>query len=176
MAQLVTPTSKTIGIWICLAAATLSAPSQTFGQDAKKPVKKDTRVWYRLVNVTIPAGCALRNLKSIDHPPQIYVVVRKNGVKISATQAMNGWTVAFPATKVKNQFPIRLNSTARYTLEVWDYERGWWDNHIFNITGLKGEEFQDVIYLEGGEFEPKNTWPSLKWEKISTPKKYKENK
>ncbi len=41
--------------------------------------QKKSKQWFRLANVTIPADSPLRNLTTINHPPTLYVVVKRNG-------------------------------------------------------------------------------------------------
>ena len=166
--------------------AVLTAPEHTANGQALKKTKeenaktskqegpKDKRVWYQLVNITIPADSPLRKLSSIDKPPQLCLVLKKNGKKIGTTSHDTGWSVDFPS-KINNQFPIRENSDARYTLEVWDWNR--WSGHqmIFNVTQIKGEEFRDKIYEVGGTFKEKSRLAYFIWKQIETPEKYQES-
>ena len=172
---------KTMCICGCLVATLLMELSQARAQgkngDRPKPapaVKKDVLLWYQLVNVTIPPDSPLRKSDNIDHPPDIYVIVRKNGKKAGRTTRSTGWQVDFPY-QVANQFPIRIRSAARYTIEVWDEDYGFWNanNNIFNITQVKGEEFAEKIYQKGGALDVKSRLAYTVWKQVPTPKKYR---
>ena len=140
------------------------------------PGKKNALLWYQLVSVTIPPDSPLRKIKfdGSDGPPDIYVIVRTNGEKDGRTTSSTGWQVDFPY-QVANQFPIRIRSAARYTIEVWDEDYGFWNtnDNIFNITQVKGEEFAEKIYQKGGDLDVKSRLAYTVWKQVSTPKKFR---
>ena len=104
--------------------------------------------WYQLINVTIPPDSAIRKAQNINHPPIQYVIVRKNGRRLgSYSTSRDGWEVDYEANP-KNQWLIREDPQARYTIEIWDEQWGP-DDLILSITGLKGEQFNKAIFEKG---------------------------
>ena len=142
--------------------------------DKKTETKKEVRCWYQLLNVTIPPESALRNLKNIDKPPQMYVIVKKDGKFVGETTVVDGWTVDFSHT-VANQFPIRSGSESRYTLEVWDDDTWSPGENIFNITQVKGEDFAEgKILQKGGKYDEEHMLAYILCKEIPTPKEYQD--
>jgi hypothetical protein len=138
------------------------------------PTDKDVRRWYQLLNVTIPPESPLRNRVDIDRPPQVYVIVKKDGKPIGTTSVVTGWAVDFPHD-VANQFPIRSQSESRYTLEVWDDDTWSPGQNIFNITQIKGEEFaKETVRQEGGKYDQEESLAYTRWKEIPTPEKYRD--
>ena len=147
---------------------------------------KGKRVWYRLVNITIPPDSPLRSNSEVNKPPKLFLVLKKNGEKIGeSTDDSKGWSVDFPH-ELDNQFPIREGAGDCYTLEVWDDQ---WSNHlVFNITQIEGkrfcaETFKDgggakdkemfVIYKACSKFAEKHQRAYIVWKRIPAPEKYR---
>jgi len=135
------------------------------------------RLWYQLVNITIPKNSYLRDLEHIDKPPQLKVAVKRNGALLGETTHHTGWTVDLPG-KLKNQFPIYIGTNDRYTLEVWDDDNEFllnFDEHILNISQVKGEEFEDLIIYEKSDLllSTKSLLLRLTWKRILPPGKYR---
>lgn len=133
---------KTTGSWWPwggTAASDKSGTDKTSGLEGK---------WHQLINVTIPTDSGIRKAPNINHPPRLYVIVRKNGRQLgSYSTTRDGWEVDYEVDP-KNQWLISEDPQARYTIEIWDEQWGP-DDLVLSITGLKGEQFNKVIYEKG---------------------------
>jgi hypothetical protein len=140
-------------IWLSLAraaivaltalAVTLGRAPQTIAGDAGKTFR------CRLVNVTIPADSPLRNSTEINHPPVLYVLVKKNGVQLAQYSSQHqGWSVDFPKDNPSNQWEISEGADDRYAIELWDSNWGP-DDLALSITGLNEQDFRGTIYEQG---------------------------
>lgn len=154
----------------CLAGFSLAdAGKSDQAPKEEEPVQK--RVWYQLVNVTIPPDSPHRNNKDLEHPPKLFVIFKKKGEEITRGSSWNtGWSVDFPE-KYQNQWPVREGTADRYTVEVWDYNRVWDSKQIFAITGLKGEDFRKVMKEKGGSLTDEERLSTIEWKKIEEPAK-----
>jgi hypothetical protein len=129
------------------------------------PAPKPAKIQYQLVNITIPSDSPLRNASTINHPPDLYIVVRIKGEPIGkGSKARQGWEVDFESA-AQNQWPIWNDGRKIYSIEVWDYS--FWGSHeVFSITGLAGSDFKTVIYEKGSVNIPKDRLTTLRFEPV----------
>lgn len=122
-----------------------------------------TQVMYRLKNVTIPNDSPHR--KAIGASPSLCVSLKRDGEKFQGYSTNDyGWSVEFPKDP-KNIWPIREGCNIRYTIEVWS--AGYtYNTMIFNVTGCKGEDFQDVIREELGKWYDSNDCSTIIFERV----------
>ena len=126
--------------------------------------------WYRLANVTIPAGSPCRKPFVDAEKPELLVKIFRNG-KILKNMAKSekstllpyGWEGTYPPSP-ENCWPIFEGSDARYDVELWDYDEV--NELLFRTSDLKGESFQDPIIEKGAK---KGRQGSVKFEAISDP-------
>lgn len=98
-----------LGIPTVFFALTIAgaATSQVVENDVVPDEKPRQPSWFRLVNVDIPPDSPLRNSPNIDHPPDLYVVVKKDGTALGkGSTIQKGWSVDFPKGKPENEWPI----------------------------------------------------------------------
>ena len=168
--------------WSCCAAPDIRIPGVAelaflglvlvfvAGTAADEPAaaerKERTRVWYRLVNVTIPPDSPHRNSAAINKPPHLYVTLKKNGKSLGDSVAIKGWSVDFPID-VKQQWPIWENTKDRYSLELWDDNWGT-DDLILTVTGPTGDSFRADLYENGSNGMAKDRLVKFKFERLET--------
>jgi hypothetical protein len=71
-------------------------------QDKKSTPK--AIVWYELVNVTIPPDSPHRKNTSLNQPPRLFVIVKRNGVQLgSVSTEARGWSADFVRDDSQNQ-------------------------------------------------------------------------
>ena len=124
-----------------------------------------TRIWYRLVNVTIPPASPHRNDDKLNKPPRLQVCLKSDGEyygESSTRQA--GWTADFPKV-TSNCWAVREGTKRRYTVEVWDNQSWGWQL-IFAVTGLSAEKFRDVIREDVGPNVQPNRAGTVTFERI----------
>jgi hypothetical protein len=133
------------------SAEVLSAVDTAPKQDGSEGVRQ----WFQLVNVTIPPDSTHRKRDDLDKPPQLYVVVEKNGEVIEGHSSIKtGWSADF-AAKEENMWPVWSGTDDRYSIEVWD--SNWLsDVQIVKITELSGKDFEKIIYEDGGVLDDKS--------------------
>ena len=103
----------------------------------------------RLVNVNIPADSPLRISTEINHPPILYILVKRNGVQLTQYSSQHkGWSVDFPKDSPDNEWEIPEGPDDRYSIELWDSNWGN-DDLALSITGLKDQDFRGTIYEQG---------------------------
>jgi hypothetical protein len=145
----------------------------------RKNAVAGTRHWFRLVNVTFPADSTLRNDASVNKPPCLYVVLKKNGAQVGecSTYDSKGWSVDFTEDEQRlvNVWPVWKGTKDRYTIEVWDLH-SWTRSHhmIFNVTGLSGEDFDSKVYERAGKLIDKERLATIEFQEVETPDKYHE--
>jgi len=107
---------------------------------------------YRLASVIIPPDSRHRKDIALNHPPKIYVIVKKNGEQIGETSAaIRGWEVEFPRND-KHTYRIDSDRTATYSLELWDDQ--WTNELILSITELEFDSFDGPIHERQGIYDP----------------------
>ena len=133
-----------------------------------------TRVWYRLVNVTIPPASPHRTDTKLNNPPQLQVYLRSNGEYYgdSSTHDSAAWFSDFPKV-ASNCWAVREGTKRRYVVEVWDNQSWWYyvvtrGNHqsIFNVTGLSAEQFREPIREDVGPLVDKDRASTITFERI----------
>lgn len=123
----------------------------------------------RLVNVTIPADSPLRNYTEINHPPVLYVLVKKNGVQLANySSQVKGWSVDFPKGKPENEWEIAEDADDRYAIELWDSNWGE-DDLALTITGLKAQDFRGTICEAGPKGMSKDRLVTITFVAVPTP-------
>lgn len=134
-------------------------PGCGHGEDAtapaaptQPPIAKGVKR-FRLVNVTIPPDSPHRwerPASGQEHArpvPKLYVYVLKDGkhLETSSTYGTRGWSVDFPDEEA-NQWAIEQGSNARFGIQLWHDSGTFYDTQIVSITGLRGEDFHNIIY------------------------------
>ena len=134
-----------------------------------------TRVWYRLVNVTIPAISPHLTSGLLNNPPYLYIGMHVDGEMYGLySSAKKGWAVDFPRSK-QNCWAIREGTKRKYMIEVWDYQRHWlnlglnYDHLVFTIADLPGISFREKISEKVGTLQKVNRGTSILFEQIQNP-------
>lgn len=181
----------TFVFWILLTAITRgdeppknpTTDTATTPSSASVPTTADASTqsstsWYQLVNVTIPPDSPLRNDDNTNKPPELYIVLKRNGREIDVKCTVHkGWSVDFaqvPDGSV-NVWPIRQGTNDRFTVEVWD-SQVWGYHQVFNVTGLSGKDFDSTIREPGGALITKDRLATIVFQKVAVPAKYATNK
>ena len=130
-----------------------------------------TRVWYRLVNVTIPAISPHLTSGLLNNPPYLYIGMHVEGeIYGSYSTVKRGWSVDFPnyAKNWKNCWTVREGTKRRYSIEVFDncYFR---DHLIFTVTDLSGISFRSKIIEKGTILIDPDRMSSILFERIPNP-------
>lgn len=106
----------------------------------------------RLVVVNIPTDSPHRDRKDINHPPKLYVKIKRNGVYFDGgSTRVEGWDASFPVDKKENRWPIRVGTKDRYDIEIWDSQTGLGldalnrDVLILSVTQLTGEKLRSEV-------------------------------
>ena len=93
--------------------------------------------------------------------------MKLNGVQLgSASTEARGWSADFVRDDPKNQWEVSEGTDDRYTVEVWDWNLIWKNVMIFNLTGLKGEDFGMKMYEPGTALVDKDRLATIEWRKI----------
>jgi hypothetical protein len=145
---------RSLGVFFAVTVSFLVlAVLSSWGASPPPKDKKNTPkaiVRYELVNVTIPPDAPYRKNTNLHQPPRLFVIVERNGVQLgSASTAAGGWSADFVRDDPKNQWEVSEGTDDRYTVEVWDWNLIWKSIMIFNLTGLKGEDFGTKMYEPG---------------------------
>jgi hypothetical protein len=124
-----------------------------------------TRIWYRLVNVTIPPASPHRNDDKLNKPPRLQVCLKVDGEYYGDNSTrLTGWTADFPKV-ASNCWTVREGTKRRYTVEVFDNQSTGWQL-IFAVTGLSAEHFRDVIWEDVGPLVEKTRASTITFEQI----------
>ena len=151
-------------VLFALSGCGVSAPAK----DKENAPKASVR--YELVNVTIPPDSPYRKNLNLNQPPRLFVIVKRNGVPLgSASTTAQGWSADFVRDESKNQWEVSEGTDDRYTVEVWDWNLIWKNIMIFNLTGLKGEDFGRKMYEPGTALVDKDRLATIEWRKIEKP-------
>lgn len=103
-----------------------------------------TRIWYRLVNITIPSDSPHLTNGLLNNPPFLYIGMHVDGEKYGSDSSVKrGWSVDFP-NNAKNCWSVRIGTKRRYSIEVFD-SCFFRDNLVFTIADLSGISFRDKI-------------------------------
>ncbi len=129
-----------------------------------------TRIWYRLVNVTIPPDSPYRKDENLNHPPRLQVTLRADGIRYGATaRRQTGWSADFPKTP-EHCWAVREGTQRRYTVEVWDNQYRPWGWHlIFSVSGLSAEDFRNEIRENVGQMLERDRASTVTFERIPRP-------
>ena len=106
----------------------------------------------RLVNITIPPECRIRDSKSISHPPTLFLKLYQDGAQLGSSSASEyGWESDYPDVE-RNRWTITDVGRKRYSIKVID--EGWvYDALTFEITALKASDLRGVVRVRGPESE-----------------------
>lgn len=129
-----------------------------------------TRIWYRLVNITIPSDSPHKSNVLLYNPPYLYIGMHVDGEKCgSYSSVKRGWSVDFPnnSKNWKNCWTVREGTKRRYSIEVFD--NGYFSsNLIFTVTDLSGISFREKITEIVGK-NLKDRASSILFERIQNP-------
>ena len=113
----------------------------------------DKVIWVRLVNVNIPRDSKTFQIISDDggpRPPNLYVTIKQDGAVLQSSEYQTGWSVDFRNID-KNKFPLKLDPSVSYTIQLWEYDLFGYDEQYLEITQLrlrrkngKWELYQDI--------------------------------
>jgi hypothetical protein len=134
-----------------------------------------TRIWYRLVNITIPVDSLHKTSGLLYDPPTLYIGMHVDGEMYGLySSAKKGWAVDFPKSK-QNCWAIREGTKRKYMIEVWDYQRHWlnaglnFDHLVFTIADLPGISFREKLSEKVGNNSKVNRGTSILFEQIQNP-------
>jgi hypothetical protein len=114
------------------------------GSDTKKPGPTPTGPIYQLVRVVIPPDSPHRKDKKLADPPDLYVIVQKNGNPIGKkSQRQRGWEAEF-AQKPENGYQIDGGNNDTFLVQIWDSQHVS-DEMVLVISGLKAKDFDAPI-------------------------------
>jgi hypothetical protein len=129
-----------------------------------------TRMWYRLVNATIPPDSPHRKDTNLNQPPRLQVGLKTDGEHYGDTSSRDkGWSVDFPKV-TSNCWAVREGTKRRYTVELWDNQYGFYSSKLIcAVTGLSAEQFRQVIREDVGTLITKDRAVSITFERIEKP-------
>ena len=112
------------------------------GKEAKGP-DWPAEIWVRFENFEISMKSPLRSDLSVNKPPSVYIVCKKNGKEVGKCPYLLGWGGNYPNG---NNYDVLIGDGANdeYTLEVWDsqYRK---DQPLFEIGPFKGSEWREKL-------------------------------
>jgi hypothetical protein len=132
------------------------------------PEKPSTQIVVRLVNITIPPDSPLRNPDKLSNPPNLYIELFENGLRIGTSTVEQGWQPDFPMVE-QNQWKIKNDSKTRYLIKVWD--SNWFgDDLAFDISGRKASDLQGAIRERGSVSSSTDRLSTVEFEKVENAK------
>lgn len=153
-----------VGLWPSQSQRLRAADAP--GTPKLAPSTQPTSVKYRIVRVVIPTDSPLRGDIRLNHPPDLYVVVKKDGKVIGTSGSNEGWEVEYNATKTKNRFEIETSDTVSYTIELWSYNHWSRDNQVLSITGLKAADFANPIIEHWSAIDAKERATRIEFKRV----------
>jgi len=144
-----------IGAALCLSATCVIADDSPGGVPSTAPSAAATSAAsYRIKSVIIPPDSAWRQDNALNHPPSIYIVVKKDGTQIGDdSDHVRGWEVEFPENS-EDYYWIDGDDSTSYTVEVWDHHNWSSDQMIVSIIKLKMQDFEKPIHEHLSAIDP----------------------
>lgn len=125
---------------IGLLILSVSAVAQT---GTTLPTTRRSGKSYRLVCVSIPADSRHRKDPALGNPPNVFIIVKKDGERIAKSTDVAGWELDYPRRENNHCF-IDDDPSARYSIEVWASGR-MTDQMILSVIGLGADDFRHPI-------------------------------
>lgn len=140
----------------------LSAPASDTG-----PTSEPVSGSYRIVRIVIPTDSPYRKSSDLNHPPNLYVCLRKNGEKIGKeSETVKGWEVEF-ADHERNRYRIDADDNVSYVVEVWDHNSVESDQQVLTITGLHAADFDKPILERIANIDPPERAVHVEFQRVS---------
>lgn len=156
-----------VSVGLLLSQPTRTRAADSPGGSQPVPATQPASIKYRIVRVVIPYDSAHRKDTRFSNPPDLYVVIKKDGKAIgSKTGSNTGWEVEYDALKPKNQFDIETSDTVSYTIELWDHFKVSRDVQVLSISGLKAGDFAKPIIEHFGEFGSEKRATRIEFKKV----------
>jgi len=140
--------------------------STTEPAPATQPDSSDWGGWYSIKRIIIPPDSAWRKDPHLNHPPDLYIIVKKDGTKICrASDDVKGWEVEFPKAS-RNNYWIDGDVNTTYTVEVWEDDWTPPDTMVVTIVNIKVLDFKSPLHEHLAEIDDPKRAITVEFEKM----------